>query len=97
MYNIGFVLSFISTFIILLANNYLKKINNIKSILFITLLINLFTFPIIVNMNNEFNNLLDIIEFGESYGVTGDGVTDDSIAINDLLATGKNITFRYRL
>ena len=61
MYNIGFVLSFISTFIILLANNYLKKMNNIKSILFITLLINLFTFPIIINMNNEFNILSPII------------------------------------
>lgn len=61
MYNIGFVLSFISTFIILLASNYLKKINNIKSILFITLLINLFTFPIIINMNNEFNILSPII------------------------------------
>ena len=61
MYNIGFVLSFISTFIILLASNFLKKINNIKSILFITLLINLFTFPIIINMNNEFNILSPII------------------------------------
>jgi len=61
MYNLGFVLSFIATFIILLASNYLKKLNNIKSIFVITILINIFTFPITVNINNEFNLLSPII------------------------------------
>lgn len=57
MYNLGFVLSFFATFIIILLNHHLKNINNIKSILIITLFINLFTFPIIINLNNEFNIL----------------------------------------
>lgn len=61
MYNLGFVLSFLSTFLIILLSDYLKKLNNIKSIFIITLLINIFTLPITINMNNEINILSPII------------------------------------
>lgn len=61
IYNLGFVLSFISTFLIILINSYLKTINSIKQMLFITLIINLFTFPIVINLNNEFNILSPFI------------------------------------
>ena len=61
MYNLGFILSFFSTFIIILLKNYLIKLSNIKSLLMITIFINLFTFPIIININNEFNLLSPII------------------------------------
>ena len=61
MYNLGFILSFVSTFLIILISDYLKTINNIKSIFIITLLINIFTFPFVINMNNEFNLLSPII------------------------------------
>ena len=61
MYNLGFILSFFSTFIIILLKNYLNKLSNIKSLLMITIFINLFTFPIIININNEFNLLSPII------------------------------------
>lgn len=61
MYNLGFVLSFLSTFLIILLSNYLHKINNIKSIFIITLMINIFSLPIIINMNNEINILSPVI------------------------------------
>lgn len=61
MYNIGFVLSFLSTFLIILISSFLKNKNNITSIIVITLFINLFTLPIIINMNNEINILSPLI------------------------------------
>lgn len=61
MYNLGFVLSFLSTFLIILLSDYLKKINNIKSIFIITLMINIFTLPLTININNEINILSPII------------------------------------
>lgn len=61
IYNLGFVLSFLSTFLIILLSNYLHKLNNIKSIFIITLMINIFSLPIIINMNNEINLLSPII------------------------------------
>ena len=57
MYNVGFILSFVSTFLIILISDYIKTLSSIKSIFIITLLINVFTFPIMINMNNEFNLL----------------------------------------
>lgn len=61
MYNLGFVLSFASTFLIILMSTYLKDKGNIKSILIITIVINIFALPFTINLNNEFNILSPII------------------------------------
>lgn len=61
MYNLGFILSFASTFIIILISNYLKTVSNIKSIFIITIIINVFTLPFTINLNNEFNLLSPFI------------------------------------
>lgn len=61
MYNLGFVLSFMSAFLIILISSYLQKVSNIKSMLIITIIINIFTFPLTINMNNEFNLLCPLI------------------------------------
>lgn len=61
IYNLGFILSFLSTFLIILLSNYLRKLSNIKSIFVITLMINIFSLPIIINMNNEINLLSPFI------------------------------------
>lgn len=61
MYNLGFILSFASTFLIILISPLIKKINNIKSILLITITINIFSLPLTINMNNEYNLLSPLI------------------------------------
>ena len=40
---------------------YNKKFNNIKSILLITITINIFSLPLTINMNNEYNLLSPLI------------------------------------
>lgn len=61
MYNLGFVLSFIATFLIILISDNIKKLSNIKSILVITLVVNIFALPLSINLNNEINILSPII------------------------------------
>lgn len=61
MYNNGFILSFMASFVIILANVFIKNKNYIKSIIFITIIVNVFSFPIVVNMNNEYNLLTPLI------------------------------------
>lgn len=61
MYNNGFVLSFMATFIIILIPDSIKNKSKIKSILYITSIINIFTLPILINMNNEYNIISPII------------------------------------
>ena len=61
MYNLGFVLSFSACFVIIIFSNTIKylniKINNIMEILLITFILQVATFPVIINLNNSFNIL----------------------------------------
>jgi len=61
MFNVGFILSFAATFLIILISPYLKNMKHMKSILLITVLINIFTLPLIINMSYEYNILSPII------------------------------------
>lgn len=63
MYNTGFILSFFATFIIILVSDILKKYNKYISMILITLIINVFTLPIVVNINHEYNLLNPLINF----------------------------------
>ena len=54
-YNIGFILSFLVSFIILLLQALLKGKNNSFQIFIISLICNLFTLPVIININYEYN------------------------------------------
>lgn len=61
MYNLGFILSFFATFVILLLNESIKGLKQWQSLLVITCVINLLTLPILINSNNKFNLLTPFI------------------------------------
>ena len=57
MYNLGFVLSFLVSLLIILLSPLIKDKKNIYQTFLITLLSNIISLPIIINMNNEYNIL----------------------------------------
>ena len=61
IFNISFILSYLVTFIIILVSNLIKDKNNLYQILLISLIANVFTLPIIINMNYEINILSPIV------------------------------------
>lgn len=61
MYNNGFVLSFFATFIILLINEKIKNVKEVKAILIISFYTTILTLPLTVNINNELNLLSPVI------------------------------------
>lgn len=69
MYHLGFILSFSACFVIIIFSSTIKelnfspKLNNMKEIIIITLLLQLATFPIITNLNHSFNILSFITNF----------------------------------
>jgi len=60
IYNIGFVLSFLVSFIIIIGNSVITG-GNIIQIFLISLYAQIATFPIVINLNNEINLLAPII------------------------------------
>lgn len=62
IYNMGFCLSYVVTFFLILSNKKIVKINNyFLKLLFISLISFLASFPIIINNNFEFNLLSPLI------------------------------------
>ncbi len=61
IYNIGFVLSFFMTFMIILYSPTIREFSNIKQTLLISLMSMLFSFPIVINLNYEINILSPFI------------------------------------
>ncbi|MGI6710388.1 MAG: DNA internalization-related competence protein ComEC/Rec2 [Bacilli bacterium] len=55
IYNMGFVLSFLATFIIILMNPLLKNKNNAFQILILSIAIQIASLPIMINFNSEVN------------------------------------------
>ncbi|MDD3170885.1 MAG: DNA internalization-related competence protein ComEC/Rec2 [Bacilli bacterium] len=55
IYSIGFILSFLMAFTILLISPLIKKKSGIIQILIISTLAQIITFPIIINLNNKIN------------------------------------------
>lgn len=60
-YNTGFILSFTVSFTIVLLSSLLKGKNNSYQILVISLISNIVTIPIIININYEYNLLTPIL------------------------------------
>lgn len=61
IYNLGFILSFLVSFFIILISPLIRDISTIKQSFYISFLSNILTLPIIINMNNEINILSPIV------------------------------------
>lgn len=57
MYNIGFQLSFLAAFTIMLSSDLIKKYHKINQIVIISVFCSITTLPIIININNSINVL----------------------------------------
>ena len=60
IYNLGFILSFLVSFFIILFSPLIKEVSSNKQSFYISLFSNILTLPIIINMNNEINLLSPI-------------------------------------
>jgi len=60
-YNTGFILSFMVSFIIVLISSLVKHYSNSTQILIISILSNLGTIPVIININYEYNLLTPVL------------------------------------
>ena len=60
-FQLGFALSFIATFVILLNNNLMQRFSKTLQTLYISLLMIIFSLPIIVNVNYEINVISPIL------------------------------------
>ncbi|MFA6661473.1 MAG: DNA internalization-related competence protein ComEC/Rec2 [Bacilli bacterium] len=61
LYDLGFVLSFLVAFSIMLVNILLKNKSNTMQILVISIVANIVTLPVIVNINNSINLLVPLL------------------------------------
>lgn len=70
MYSLGFTLSFVVSFVIILLSPLIKKQSKIKQGLLISISSIIFTFPITINLNNQINLMSPLINIIDIFFVT---------------------------